>query len=265
VRDTGQIGQTEHVPYVLPAPVSPETLAYISKEALLQRFGISLISFTRFISSHVVNPTAFLSELHKLLYKNYDHTKNDPNMQMLATLATNDSFGPALETLITYNIDDIFERTVDGLSSSGPMRSVFSAQLYVEPVPGMKVIHPHGFLPFEATDLSQYTQVVLSETAYHTHYLHQYHWANMAQLQEFTHKVCLFIGLSFSDPNMRRLLDFSRTFVGRRHSHFAIKRAEVDNHYNYFFEKDMQIVGVKVLWIRDYAQIADLIRKIMTP
>lgn len=228
------------------------------------RFGISLISMTRFIAAHSVNPTAFLHILHKKLYERHTLTGGEPNLisigEVLADCVNRDPFA----LTITYNIDDVLERIMEGHAAGCSYRSVYTARAYAEPALGCRIIHPHGFLPLNATDLSEYLEVVLSEAAYHSHYLHHFHWANMAQLEAFTQKVCIFIGLSFSDPNLRRLLDFSRTFCQRRFQHFVVKRAEPDNHYNYFFQKDMEILGVTVIWIKDYANIADVLHQVMT-
>ena len=71
----------------------------------------------------------------------------------------------------------------------------------------MPIYHVHGFLPKsgEVDDAI----LVFSEQSYHSQFIDPYSWSNIIQLTTYLSNICLFIGLSLSDPNLRRLLDIS--------------------------------------------------------
>lgn len=80
------------------------------------------------------------------------------------------------------------------------------------------ISHIHGHLGREH---SRDEWIVLTEHEYHTEYLNPYSWSNIQQLSAFRDTTCLFVGLSMSDPNLRRLLDAARS-VGSAKRHYAI-------------------------------------------
>jgi hypothetical protein len=55
--------------------------------------------------------------------------------------------------------------------------------------------------------LHKENQIVFSEDSYHDQFVDPFSWSNLTQLNKFTQNTCLFIGLSMTDPNLRRLLD----------------------------------------------------------
>ena len=117
--------------------------------------------------------------------------------------------------ILTYNFDLILE---EYLNNSGVItKRVFRGSSSSES--GLAVNHVHGFL---GRKKGEGTEIILSETQYHTEYAQPYSWSNVVQLNTFRETSCLFVGSSMSDPNQRRLLEIAK----REHSrtHFAILR-----------------------------------------
>lgn len=109
------------------------------------------------------------------------------------------------KSVITYNYDDLIETSLSCKN-----------QLFFESITGATVIksnllpiyHVHGYIP--NPDTNKYPEdIVLTEESYHKIYQEPFHWSNIVQLNALNHTVCFFIGLSMSDPNLRRLLDIS--------------------------------------------------------
>jgi len=147
----------------------------------------------------------------------------------------------------------------------------------------------HGFLPEDQSsyrDLDDST-LVFSEEGYHRIYSEPYHWSNLVQLNTFRENNCLMIGLSMTDPNLRRLLDISSKNL-ENSKHFAFmkrltanefcfdgskaKRNQVVQNMNSaekFLEQHhilneelMKELGVTIVWYENYSDIPEIIQHI---
>lgn len=108
--------------------------------------------------------------------------------------------------------------------------------------------------------------------------LEPYNWANISQLNYMINNTCLFIGLSMTDPNMRRLLEIAaqkRTENDGECQHYAIMRRfkikdseEVESIKSFervnesLQESFFKELGVNVLWIDEFSEIPILLKQI---
>ena len=84
--------------------------------------------------------------------------------------------------------------------------------------------HVHGYLP-RTGRIPDSMELVFSEDAYHNQFIDPFSWSNLILLNKLTQNTCLFIGVSLTDPNMRRLLDVAwRKNPDKERSHYIIKR-----------------------------------------
>jgi hypothetical protein len=112
--------------------------------------------------------------------------------------------------IITYNYDSLLEealRTIGRTYDRRDRRDTGSNR-------GVPLRHVHGFLERSANPDEW---IILSEKQYHDEYSNPYAWSNVVQLNAFRETTCLFVGLSMTDPNLRRLLEDSRKTVTPQH------------------------------------------------
>ncbi len=57
--------------------------------------------------------------------------------------------------------------------------------------------------------LTPENQIVFSKDAYHSQFIDSFSWSNLIQLNHLSQNVCVFLGVTLTDPNLRRLLDVS--------------------------------------------------------
>jgi hypothetical protein len=97
----------------------------------------------------------------------------------------------------------------------------------------LPIYHVHGFLParFPWTPYPKGTsslpeEIVLTEDQYHRQAADPFSWSNLVQLQAAADSVGMTIGLSMTDPNMRRILDISAKSATRPEIYALIPRPE---------------------------------------
>lgn len=195
------------------------------------------------------------------------------------------------DEILTYNFDDIVEQRLadKGLKAGKDFTSIYKdAEIGIHNI--LPIYHVHGILPQKGP----VEEVVFSERTFHDRYQDVYHWSNIEQLHALTRKHCFFIGLSMSDPNLRRLLDFARK-TNRTNDipHYAfLQRTELKNFcvadvsnvckyvhissslvdrnkqkeiYDINYDtidtifKDM---GINVIWYEDFHEIPQLINRV---
>ena len=204
----------------------------------------------------------FIERIRKVLYKK----KNYKSALITSVAKAVKRKKPA--QIITYNYDDLIEQ---GLSKIGVKN--YSVCENNEPDISFPVCHVHGLLsqhnPISST-------VVLSEKEYHEIYSRAFHWSNVEQLHALQRTNCFFIGLSMTDPNLRRLLDIAKGEGDKRKSdihHFAfIDKDGIGNSFNNTKERDeyckqqenmLKDLGVGVIWYHDYKTLPQELLKLI--
>lgn len=152
----------------------------------------------------------FIEAVTKNLYKlrNSNFPIDSELIKSIASMCLPRRTGAKVKSVITYNFDDLLERQL--ISNSILHRCIYTNNESFDP-DELPVYHVHGFLPenrklYDGLDKST---LVFSEEGYHHIYSDSYHWSNLVQLNSFRENSCLMVGLSMTDPNLRRLLDIS--------------------------------------------------------
>ncbi|SDF86862.1 SIR2-like domain-containing protein [Paenibacillus sp. cl6col] len=189
--------------------------------------------------------------------------------------------GVGIRGVVNYNFDDLIEYNFAKHDISH--RTIFR-EGDIPTRDELGVYHVHGFLPQDGKDRTELTKslLVFSEEGYHSLMLDPYSWSNLIQLNYLRENTCLFIGLSLTDPNLRRLLDIaSRKQESNICKHYAILRKELyhmkdlnDSNINLRNIKTFDTVnqklqeeyykelGLNVIWVDDYSEIPSILEKI---
>ena len=100
----------------------------------------------------------------------------------------------------------------------------------------------------------------MTEENYNDLYNHPYSWQISSQLSFFRENVCLFVGCSLADPNLRRLLEMTKA-EGK--THFAIMRNDLTT------IKDLTVatshfarLGVEVIWVNSFREITTVLNSL---
>jgi hypothetical protein len=179
----------------------------------------------------------FINTISDNLYKLRD-TKKDISSKLIksiSNLCMPTQTGARVKSVVTYNFDDLLERELD--SKSIRHHSIYKENELSDP-DELPIYHVHGFLPEDKTKYAslEKSTLVFSEEGYHQIYSDAYHWSNLVQLYTLRENNCLMIGLSMTDPNLRRLLDISARNIEQTR-HFTFMRRLTIDEFSYVKDK----------------------------
>lgn len=263
-------------------------------------FNPSPLIAGRYLQSHFENNNVkFEEEVRKIMYESLNKEYKSELMQEILKLCIAPGKSPNLNSIITYNFDDILEETLITSKLDLPFKTIYGTGIGVENGE-LPIYHVHGYLPREG-ELSEANQITFGENVYHKQYTNLYSWNNIVQINKFREYNCLFIGTSLTDPNTRRLLDIANQQRTEKDGfHYCIKRKyntekvsklldvilnddkeilndknqkkqgfneTVENLINIvqsFEENDLKSFGIKTIWVNDFTEIPSILNKIRT-
>jgi hypothetical protein len=147
-----------------------------------------------------------------------------------------------ISSIITYNYDDILERTFDKLNFK--TNSIISENHYKQ-WNEFPIYHVHGILPFKGGIEGK---IYLSEEDYLTDIIKPNSWYNQLHANKLTSSCCLFIGLSFNDPSLKRKLAMNRLDPSDHHYAFLThKETETDRRKFLLLRNELLRLNVRVV------------------
>lgn len=242
-------------------------------QEVIKQNGNSPLLQTRFLRNGFEND--FEDLVREILYK-YSRDTSDL-LEEIGQLCIPNRGKLGIRAIVNYNFDDLVEKNLKRLRVK--FHSIYGEGM-IPNADEIGIYHVHGFLPQEKEKYENLTKslLVFSEEGYHKLMLEPYNWANISQLNYMINNTCLFIGLSMTDPNMRRLLEIAaqkRTENDGECQHYVIMRRfrikeaeEVDSIKSFekvnetLQESFFKELGVNVIWIDEFYEIPALLKQI---
>lgn len=257
---------------------------------LRQVDGPSALMLARYIrkglsASSGSEQNKFIRSVTEQLYglRNQRFSMSSSLIKAIASLCSPSRTGAKVRSVLTYNFDDLLERELDTRALA--FKSIFE-EIDLAGPEELPIYHVHGFLP---EDRSKYSNIekstlVFSEEGYHQIYRDAYHWSNLIQLNSLKETACLMVGLSLTDPNLRRLLEISAKSIDKPKHYAFLKRVSyesfskeqgksmvrapssvirtfLDRHHS-LNEEIMKELGVNIIWYEEYDEIPKLLSEV---
>lgn len=253
----------------------------VEKNILIQSIqksnASSPLQLVRFIRSGLGQ--LFQKELKRILYKecSYKSVLLDSITNLCIPLRS----GVGVQGIVTYNFDDVLEHNFKKKKVI-KFRPIFKEN-DLPTREEIGIYHVHGFLPKYQTEKNNSNLnenlLVFSEEEYHQLMLNPYHWANLVQLNYFRERSCLFVGVSMTDPNVRRLLEIAKEkqlvqddckhYIILKKDVFKLNENEVDQVeeyskrfellYQQLKEAELSEIGLNVIWVDEFEEIPGIL------
>ncbi len=240
------------------------SLKSFSVKDIQRRLGSSSLVIGKYLKANLGKD--FLHELREALYSK--DPKTCDLIDSIVEVSRPQRDGKPLDSIITFNFDALLEENLK-------RNNITFKAIYAEGIRNssdeLPIYHVHGYLPRKGK-LTKENDVVLSEDAYHTQFIDPFSWSNLIQLNKLSQNNCLLVGISLTDPNMRRLLDVSkRKEPSEKLNHFIIKKIpnldsnviRNDELMMFLEEQDANDLGLNILWVEEIDEIPNLIRKLI--
>ncbi|MHB9925927.1 SIR2 family protein [Clostridium botulinum] len=220
----------------------------------------------------------FEENITELLYKNIMNNGESKLLSSISKLCLPKRNGVGVQAVVTYNFDDLLEHNFNRYNIE--YQSLYNELDYAT-ADKLGVYHVHEFLPRTPNEYEQLAEglLIFSEDGYHSLYNDPYSWANITQLNFLRENTTLMIGLSLTDPNLRRLLSISNK-KNKLKKHYAIMKKEdfiknsndieikerILSSFNIINtdlqEKFFEQLGIDVIWIENYDELPGIIENI---
>lgn len=163
-------------------------------------------------------------------------------------------------SIITYNYDTNIEYL---LKKRGLRYTVvYDDNSFVDKEAKVDIYHVHGLLPYDKYKEKKYTDsLIFNESEYYYLYNNPYSWSISKQLHDFKFNVCIFIGISLTDPDMKRLLELANNYM--KFNFIFLKKISgySETVYKdltaYFFTFDLIVI-----WIDEYSEISSYLEQL---
>ena len=163
--------------------------------------------------------------LEKLRTQLYAECKTPPNkrttLQAIGDLIKRSKGN--LRCVINFNFDGLVEEELE----KRQIPTISIADGTRQQSGYFRIIHPHGYVP-RIGDVKR-DSVVFTEDDYHMLTDEVFHWGLSEIVSELRHSTVLFIGLSMSDPSLRRLLDAAKNSDRPQHWQLQLKHQVRDH------------------------------------
>lgn len=205
----------------------------------------------------------FLKKIIYMSYNGYSDAKTD----LLNSISKCISRHKVTE-IISYNFDSVLEQNMkDSYRSLG--KEVEESRTKIN---GCIINHVHGYIPYDYKGNYPVENLIFNDKEYYDNSKNEKSFANETQRRIFSTKNVIFVGLSFTDSNMKdilRTIDRANTsnelFAIMKLPDFSFSGKELENvikKYKIMMQCYFDTLAVKIIWVDDFKKIYEVIDKI---
>ncbi|MCI6357675.1 MAG: SIR2 family protein [Erysipelotrichaceae bacterium] len=231
----------------------------ISKEVSSAYDRNSALDIAHFAFCHNHSKSNYYTIIKKALYSHYIPPKSGCN-KLIASI-NNCIKMKNIRVVINYNFDSILEQDYNDKYVS-KTDEVIKSKTKI----GMcNVYHVHGYIPYDYDGITPVNNLVFSDTDFYNTSVKPSSFCNKKQTDVFRKYNMIFVGLSFTDENLKAQLRKRKnevhnneffcflklpSFIGT-----SIEQSIMENKYKFIMQCYFDTFDVKILWVKEFDEI----------
>lgn len=197
--------------------------------------------------------------IKKVLYMNYDSANDakQPLMDSIVSCIKRNN----IDEVINYNFDSVLEQNIEPKYKSHHKEIQNSSVSMI----GCTIYHVHGYIPYDYDGKIDVGNFIFTDKEYYDNMSNPNSFSNTIQSKILNNKNVIFVGVSFTDSNMKEILRKRVSLDSSNHIFAFLKLPDFDfegmnkklmeNKYKLIQQCYFNSLGVKVLWVNNFGEI----------
>ena len=202
----------------------------------------------------------YYKSLQKVLYMSYD-SPTDANTTLMKSICGCIRRN-SINELLTYNFDSVLEQAFNNKYVSKKSE----VETSITNIGKVKVYHVHGFIPYDYNGKIEVKNFVFTDKDYYENAKEENNFTNITQKNLFNKYNVIFVGVSFTDGNLKEILrkriikgeNVPQLYAFYKLPNFEKRGREqkiIETKYKILQQSYFDTLGIKIIWIKDYKEI----------
>ncbi|MDY4787816.1 MAG: SIR2 family protein [Bacilli bacterium] len=205
--------------------------------------------------------------IKRVLYMNYD-SPNDARQPLVDEIVKCISRNKISE-IINYNFDSVIEQNINS-SYKSKSNEIKNSTTNLN---NCAIYHVHGYIPYDYDGKTDVNNFIFTDKEYYDNMMDENSFTNKTQTNIFLNRNVIFVGVSFTDSNMKEILrrrvargeNSNLIFAFLKLPNFDFNGTNnqlMENKYKLIQQCYFDTLGVKILWVHNYDEIPNKIAQL---
>lgn len=234
-------------------PMWNELLTKIEKKCLssgklcyYHKMNFDNISYMRILK--LLSNKSFASAIEDSLYQCYDSNKQNKTLDAITNFINRNN----VKNIITYNFDDLLETKLGSFNCKS-----ITIEKKRTSKNKINIYHLHGKIDNPQKNKRHgIGEIILAEDEYNNLLFNNKHWTNRTQEKFLKNELCIFVGCSFVDINLKKLLDQVKTNNKEKHCIYAFMCSPNCLTEHFLKHIYFRSLGIQPIWYKSFDEIA---------